>query len=163
MVRTSMQSEPEIIDFLNELLTSELTAINQYFIHYRMAAHQGYQAIAHKKREESIEEMKHADAVIDRILFLEGTPNMQRLSPVRVGEDPLEMNKLDLVLELEAVKRLHRGIALMIAKGDHGTRELLDRILKEEEESVDWLETQESIVKDIGREHYLAQNLKHPS
>ncbi len=163
MVRTSMQSEPEIIDFLNELLTSELTAINQYFIHYRMAEHQGYKTIAHKKREESIEEMKHADAVIDRILFLDGTPNMQRLSPVRVGEDPLEMNKLDLDLELEAVKRLHRGIALMIAKGDHGTRELLDRILKEEEESVDWLETQISIVKDIGREHYLAQNLKGSS
>jgi bacterioferritin len=158
-----MHSAPEVIDFLNELLTSELTAINQYFIHYRMCEHQGYKALAHKKREESIEEMKHADKVIDRILFLDGVPNMQRLSPVRVGEEPIEMNKLDLDLELEAVKRLHRGIELAYAKSDHGTRELLEHILKEEEESVDWLETQASLVKDIGREHYLAQHLHHAS
>jgi bacterioferritin len=155
-----MRSEPEIIDFLNELLTSELTAINQYFIHYKMCANQGYGALAHKKRSESIEEMKHAEAVIERILFLDGVPNMQRLSPVRVGEEPIEMNKLDLALELEAVERLHRGINLMLSKSDHGTRELLEKILVEEEESVDWLETQASIVKDIGREHYLAQHLK---
>ena len=160
MVSKGMRSDPEVIDFLNELLTSELTAINQYFIHYKMCANQGYGALAHKKRSESIEEMKHAELVIDRILFLDGIPNMQRLSPVRVGEEPLEMNKLDLALELEAVDRLHRGINLMNAKSDHGTRDLLERILKEEEESVDWLETQASIVKDIGREHYLAQHLK---
>ncbi|HEY4107024.1 MAG TPA: bacterioferritin [Polyangiaceae bacterium] len=154
-----MHSSPEILDLLNELLTSELTAINQYFIHYRMCEHQGYKALAKKKREESIEEMRHADRVIDRILFLDGVPNMQRLSPVRVGEEPIEMNKLDLDLELEAVKRLQRGIELAYAKSDHGTRELLEHILKEEEDSVDWLETQASIVKDIGREHYLAQHL----
>jgi bacterioferritin len=88
---------------------------------------------------------------------------MQRLSPVRVGEEPIEMNQLDLDLELQAVARLHRGIELMWAKSDHGTRDLLERILKEEEESVDWLETQASIVKDIGREHYLAQHLKSSS
>ena len=140
-------------------MTSELTAINQYFIHYKMCANQGYGALAHKKRAESIEEMKHADVVIERILFLDGVPNMQRLSPVRVGEEPLEMNQLDLALELEAVDRLHRGINLMNAV-DHGTRDLLERILYEEDESVDWLETQASIVKDIGREHYLAQHLK---
>lgn len=155
-----MRAEPEIIDFLNEVLTSELTAINQYFIHYKMCENQGYGALAQKKRGESIEEMKHADAVIDRILFLDGVPNMQRLSPVRVGEEPIEMNQLDLDLELSAVDRLHRGINLMLSKSDHGTRELLERILKEEEESVDWLEKQASIVKDIGREHYLAQHLK---
>jgi bacterioferritin len=160
MVSKGMRSEPEVIDFLNELLTSELTAINQYFIHYKMCANQGYHALAQKKRSESIEEMKHADVVIERILFLDGVPNMQRLSPVRVGEEPLEMNRLDLDLELEAVQRLHRGIALMMTKNDHGTRDLLERILKEEEESVDWLETQASVVKDIGREHYLAQHLK---
>ena len=158
MVSKAMRSEPEVIDFLNELLTSELTAINQYFIHYKMCANHG--ALAHKKRAESIEEMKHADVVIERILFLDGVPNMQRLSPVRVGEEPIEMNKLDLALELEAVERLHRGINLMLQKSDHGTRELLEKILIEEEESVDWLETQASIVKDIGREHYLAQHLK---
>ncbi len=155
-----MRSDPEVIDFLNELLTSELTAINQYFIHYKMCANQGYYSLAQKKRGESIEEMKHADIVIERILFLDGVPNMQRLSPVRVGEEPIEMNQLDLALELEAVDRLHRGINLMNGKSDHGTRDLLERILKEEEESVDWLETQASIVKDIGREHYLAQHLK---
>jgi len=158
--RNEMRAEPEVIDFLNELLTSELTAINQYFIHYKMCKNQGYGALAHKKRTESIEEMKHADAVIERILFLDGVPNMQRLSPVRVGEEPIEMNKLDLALEVEAVDRLHRGINLMLSKSDHGTRELLEKILIEEEDSVDWLETQASIVKDIGREHYLAQHLK---
>ena len=155
-----MRADSEVIDFLNELLTSELTAINQYFIHYKMCKNQGYGALADKKRAESIEEMKHAELVIDRILFLDGIPNMQRLSPVRVGEEPLEMNKLDLALELEAVERLHRGINLMLAKNDHGTRDVLEKILIEEEESVDWLETQLSVVKDIGREHYLAQHLK---
>jgi len=160
VVSGGMRADPEVLDFLNELLTSELTAINQYFIHYKMCANQGYAALASKKRAESIEEMKHAEAVIDRILFLDGVPNMQRLSPVRVGEEPLEMNKLDLELELTAVTRLHRGIELTYGKSDHGTRELLERILKEEEESVDWLETQISVVKDIGREHYLAQHLK---
>jgi len=160
MVSGVMRGDPEVIDFLNELLTSELTAINQYFIHYKMCQNQGYGALAHKKRSESIEEMKHADVVIERILFLDGIPNMQRLSPVRVGEEPIEMNQLDLALELEAVARLHRGINLTLSKSDHGTRELLEHILKEEEESVDWLETQASVVKDIGREHYLAQHLK---
>ena len=155
-----MRSDPEVIDFLNELVTSELTAINQYFIHYKMCANQGYGALAHKKRSESIEEMKHAEIVVDRILFLDGVPNMQRMSAVRVGEEPLEMTRLDLALELEAVERLHRGIDLMNRKSDPGTRDLLERILKEEEESVDWLETQASIVKDIGRELYLAQHLK---
>src|SRR3954463_14852555 len=117
--RNEMRGEPEVIDFLNELLTSELTAINQYFIHYKMCANQGYGALAQKKRAESIEEMKHADVVIERILFLDGIPNMQRLSPVRVGEEPIEMNTLDLTLELEAVERLHRGINLMLGKSDH--------------------------------------------
>lgn len=158
-----MRGESEVLDLLNELLTSELTAINQYFIHYKMCANQGYKALAQKKREESIEEMKHADAVIERILYLDGIPNMQRMNPVRVGEEPIEMNKLDLALEVEAVERLHRGINLTWAKNDHGTRDLLEKILKEEEESIDWLETQASVVKDIGREHYLAQHLRKES
>jgi|SRR5450432_2282928 len=157
-----MHSELEIIELLNEVLTSELTAINQYFIHYKMCRHQGYAALAHKKRSESIEEMKHADEVIERILFLDGLPNMQRLSLIQVGREPIEMNTFDLALEIDAVARLQRGIALAATKNDHGTRNLLERILKEEEESVDWLETQASIVKDIGREHYLAQHLRSP-
>jgi bacterioferritin len=154
-----MRSDPEIITALNEILTSELTAINQYFIHYRMLENWGYKRLAKKKREESIEEMKHADRVIARLLFLEGVPNMQRLGPVRVGEEPIEMHKVDLDLELEAVERLNRTIALCTSKGDGGTRELLESLLKEEEDSVDWLETQLHLVSDIGRERYLAQHM----
>ena len=152
-----MRGEPEIIELLNEVLTSELTAINQYFIHYKMLDNFGYPRLAKKKREESIEEMHHADEVIERILFLEGIPNMQRLSPVRVGEEPVEMHKLDLALELDAQSRLNRGIALAVAKADNGTRSLLEKILKSEEESIDWLETQLSVVETIGRERYLAE------
>ncbi|HKQ71275.1 MAG TPA: bacterioferritin [Polyangiaceae bacterium] len=155
-----MRGQPEIIDFLNELLTSELTAINQYFVHYKMCANWGYDRLASKKKEESIEEMKHADAVIERILFLDGTPNMQRMNPVRVGENPIEMNNVDLALEMEAVDHLRRGIALALAKGDHATRDLLERILNDEEDAIDWLETQASLVADLGKEHYLAQQMR---
>jgi bacterioferritin len=119
----------------------------------------GYKRIAKKKREESIEEMKHADRVIDRILYLDGVPNMQRLSPVRVGEEPVEMHKLDLELEVEAVARLNAAIALCLAKNDAGTRELVESILDEEEDSIEWLEAQLYVIKDIGRERYLAEQL----
>ena len=155
-----MRSEPEVIDFLNELLTSELTAINQYFIHYKMCANQGYAALAHKKRAESIEEMKHADKIIARILFLDGVPNLQRLGPVKVGEEPIEMHKLDLELEREAVARLNKAIALCLSKQEAGTRELLEDLLKEEEDSIDWLEAQLKLVGDIGRERYLSEQLR---
>ncbi|HYO94708.1 MAG TPA: bacterioferritin [Polyangiaceae bacterium] len=154
-----MRGDPDIINALNEILTSELVAINQYFIHYKMLQNWRYTRIAKKKREESIEEMKHADRVIERILYLEGVPNMQRLGPVRVGEEPIEMHRLDLDLELEAVARLNQTIALCLAKHDGGTRELVESLLTEEEESVDWLEAQLQQVKDIGRERYLAQQL----
>ena len=154
-----MRSDPEIIAALNEILTSELTAINQYFIHYKMLENWGYRRLAKNKRQESIEEMKHAERVIARILYLEGVPNMQRLGPVRVGEEPIEMHRIDLELEIEAVERLNRSIALCTSKGDGGTRELLESLLKEEEESVDWLETQLHLVSDIGRERYLAEQM----
>ena len=154
-----MRGDPEIIDALNAILTSELTAINQYFIHFRMLENWGYKRIAKKKREESIEEMKHADRVIDRILYLDGVPNMQRLSPVRVGEEPVEMHRLDLELEVEAVARLNAAISLCLAKNDAGTRELVESILDEEEESIEWLEAQLYVIKDIGRERYLAEQL----
>src|SRR5690606_21077582 len=144
-----MRGDPEIIDALNEILTSELTAINQYFVHYRMLENWGYERIAKKKREESIEEMKHADRVIQRILFLEGVPNLQRLNPVRVGEDPVEIHKVDLQLELEALARLKQTIALCLAKNDAGTRELLESILVDEEDAVDWLETQLHLIGEI--------------
>src|SRR5476651_724514 len=117
-----MQGDKEIIVALNDILTSELTAINQYFIHCKMLENWGYLRLAQKKREESIEEMKHADKVIERILFLDGVPNLQRLSPVRVGEEPIEMHRLDLELEREAVARLNQAIALCLDKQEAGTR-----------------------------------------
>lgn len=154
-----MQGDPQILEALNDLLTAELTAINQYFVHAKMCANWGYGRLAAKKREESIEEMKHADEVIERILFLDGTPNMQRLHPVRVGEDPIEQHRLDLALELDAVTRLNKAIELARARGDNGTRELIERILLSEEESVDWLETQLHLVESLGREAYLAEQI----
>jgi bacterioferritin len=146
-----------VIEKLNEVLTSELTAVNQYFIHHKMCENWGYQRLSHKKREESIGEMKDADAVIDRILYLEGVPNMQRLNPVRVGEDPVEQHRLDLELEKAAIQRLNDAIALCRDKGDNGTRELLERILTGEEDGADWLEAQLHIVEEIGKERYLAE------
>lgn len=158
-----MQGNPEVIDLLNEVLTSELTAINQYFIHYKMLENWGYKRLAKKKREESIEEMEHADKVIERILFLDGHPNMQRLNPVRVGENPVEQHEVDLELEVVAAERLNRGIALAREKGDNGTRALLEQILEDEEEAIDWLEAQLHQIKEIGKERYLAEQLEHSS
>src|SRR5262245_27511241 len=155
-----MKGDSAVLDLRNDVLTAELTAINQYFVHARMCSNWGYKRLAEKKRQESIEEMKHADEVIERILFLEGVPNMQRLSPVRVGEDPLEQHKVDLELELDAVKRLNKAIGLARDKGDNGTRDLLVELLKSEEESVEWLEAQRHIVGEIGRENYLSEQLR---
>jgi bacterioferritin len=154
-----MRGDPQIIEALNSVLTGELTAINQYFIHYRMCENWGYLRLAKKKREESVDEMKDADRVIHRILYLEGVPNMQRLSPVRVGEDAVEQHRLDLALETEAIKRLNDAIELARAKGDNGSRELLEEILEGEEHSADWLEGQLHIVEEIGKERYLAEQI----
>ncbi len=154
-----MKGDSKIVEALNEVLTSELTAINQYFVHAKMCENWGYQKLAAKKREESIEEMKHADEVIDRILLLDGVPNMQRLSPVKVGEEPVEQHQVDLELEVDAQKRLNVAIALCRDKADNGTRELLERILKDEEDSIDWLESQLHLVKEVGRERYLAEQI----
>ena len=155
-----MRGDPQILEALNEILTAELTAINQYFIHAKMCANWGYHRLAKKKRDESIDEMKDADAVIERILYLEGVPNMQRMNPVRVGEDAIEQHKLDLALEVEAHERLNRGIALAVSVGDNGTRELLEGMLTQEESSIDWHETQLQLVADIGRERYLAEQME---
>jgi bacterioferritin len=155
-----MQGDKEIVVALNDVLTSELTAINQYFVHYKMLENWGYFRLAKKKREESIEEMKHADEVIERILYLEGVPNLQRLGPVRVGEEPIEMHTLDLDLEREAVARLNQVIGLCLDKKDAGTRELLESLLEDEESSIEWLEAQLTIVKDVGRERYLAEQTR---
>ncbi|CAG0974717.1 bacterioferritin [Myxococcaceae bacterium] len=154
-----MQGDREVIEALNEILTAELTAINQYFIHSRMCDNWGYRRLAKKKHEESIDEMKDADKIIQRILYLEGVPNMQRLGPIRAGEDAVEQHRLDLEMERAAIERYNRTIALCSSKGDHGTRELLEDILQGEEHSADWLESQLHIVEEIGKERYLAEQI----
>ena len=154
-----MQGDAEIIEILNDVLTAELTAINQYFIHHKMCENWGYKRLSARKREESIDEMKDADAIIERILFLDGTPNMQRMNPVRVGEDAIEQHKLDLQVELEAIERLNKGIAVCREKGDNGTRELLETILKGEEEGADWLEAQLHLVEEVGKSAYLSEQI----
>ena len=155
-----MKGDPDVIELLNEVLTSELTAINQYFIHAKMCGNWGYHALAKKKRDESIEEMRHADWVIERILFLDGVPNMQRLSPVKVGETVLEMHELDLEVELDAHQRLNRGIELARQKHDNGTAELLEKILENEEEGIDWLEAHIRLIAELGKENYLAEQMR---
>ena len=154
------QGRPEIIELLNDVLTAELTAINQYFGHYRILGNWGFERLAERAREESIDEMKHAERLIERILYFEGTPNMQRLFPVQVGESVEEQLRLDLGVEYEAVPRLNHGIALCVEVGDNGTREMLEDILVSEEEHVDWLETQLETIRQIGIENYLAQQLR---
>ena len=152
-----MKGDSDVIELLNGVLTHELTAINQYFIHSKMCKDWGLERLATRKWNESIEEMRHADKIIERILFLEGTPNMQRMNPVQVGEDAVEQHRLDLELEMEALERLKAGIDLCVERKDNGTREILEHILLEEEEGVDWLETQLNLVGLIGKERYLAE------
>ena len=154
-----MQGDPEIIAALNEVLTAELTAINQYFVHAKMCENWGYKKLASFTRHEAIDEMKHADRVIERILYLEGVPNMQRLFPVRIGETVPEQLELDLSVEIEAVDRLNKGIVLCREKADNGSRDLMEEILVDEEEHLDWLEAQLGIVKEIGKENYLAEQI----
>ncbi len=154
-----MQGPPEIIELLNEVLTAELTAVNQYFGHAKMQKNWGLNRLAEHSQNESIDEMRHADALIERILYLEGTPNLQRLGSVRLGEHPVEQLRLDLEVEREAVDRFNRGIAQCVDLGDNGTRELLADMLTSEEEHVDWLETQLDLVARIGEENYLSEQL----
>jgi bacterioferritin len=149
-----MQSTPEIIELLNDVLTAELTAINQYFIHYKMQENWGYKRLAEKGKQESFGEMKHAEELIERILYLEGVPNMQRLGPVKVGETVPEQLKAELETEKEAIARLAAGIE-QCRRTDEGTRLLLEEILDDEEDHADWLETQLSIIADIGDNLYL--------
>ncbi|MBW2279851.1 MAG: bacterioferritin [Deltaproteobacteria bacterium] len=155
-----MQGDAQIIESLNAILTAELTAINQYFVHAKMLENWGYQRLAKKAHDESIDEMKHADQLIERVLYLEGTPNVQRLDPVRVGEEPVEQLELQLATEKEAVERLNQAIGQARDKSDNGTRELLEGILTSEEDAVDWLEAQLHLVAQVGRERYLAEQIK---
>jgi bacterioferritin len=154
-----MQGNARVIELLNDVLTSELTAINQYFIHAKMMDNWGYERLAEHTRSESIDEMKHADELIERILFLEGVPNMQRLFPVKVGETVPEQFRLDLQVEYDSVKRLNDGIALCVEVGDNASRAMLEGILVSEEEHADWLETQLEAMRQLGEQNYLAQQL----
>src|SRR5215470_4926794 len=155
-----MKSDKQIIALLNDVLTAELTAVNQYFLHARLCHHWGYERLYEKVRKESIEEMKHADTLVDRILYLEGLPNLQRYAKVNVGQTVPEQFQFDLQTEHEAVKRLNDGIEACRAAGDNGTREILEQMLREEEAHVDWLETQQEAIKQIGVERYLAEQLE---
>lgn len=154
-----MQGNADIIELLNDVLTAELTAINQYFVDAKMLGNWGLDRLADKFREDSIEEMKDADALIDRILYLDGMPNLQRLGTVRVGEHAVEKLELALEVEREAIQRLNRGIGLCTTVADHGTRELLEKILAGEEEHADWLETQLELISQVGEANYLAQQI----
>jgi bacterioferritin len=154
-----MRGDDEIIALLNEQLTAELTAINQYFLHYRMYKNWGYGELAEHEYKESIEEMKHADHLIERILFLDGLPNLQHLGKLRIGENPLECLKGDLDLEMAAVKDLREAIAYSEGVADYISRDLFKNILHDEEEHIDWLETQFSLVKDISAERYLQSKM----
>ena len=154
-----MRGNDRIIELLNEVLTAELTAVNQYFLHAKMCHNWGYERLAERIRDESIDEMRHADKVTDRVLFLEGVPNYQRYFPLRIGETVLEQFQSDLQLEYTAIERLNNGIATAVEVGDGGTRELLAGILVDEEEHADWLETQLETIRQIGIENYLAQQL----
>ena len=154
-----MKGHDDVITVLNDVLTSELTAINQYFIHARMCENWGYQRLWKTVRAESIEEMKHADTLIERILYLEGVPNLQRLGKINVGQTVKEQLTLDLDMEKSAIKRFNDGIELCWSLGDNGSRELLEGMLVSEEHHADWLETQLSLINDLGEQNYLAQQL----
>jgi bacterioferritin len=155
-----MRGDAAIVELLNEVLTSELTSINQYFVDAKMLDNWGYDRLAHHFRDESIDEMKDADELIERILYLDGVPNLQRLGTVRVGETVPEKLELALALEVEGGGRLNRGIAPSLAAGDNGTRDLLEKVLEGEEEHADWLETQLELIGQLGDAHYLAQQIR---
>ena len=148
-----------VIDVLNDVLTAELTAINQYFVHGEMCEHWGYHRLQSAIRKESIDEMKHAESLIERVLFLSGIPNVQRLGKVNIGENVPEMLRLDRDTELEAIRRLNEGIKTCTEEGDHGTRQLLDELLESEEHHVDWLEAQLDLIAQVGEQNYLAQQI----
>jgi bacterioferritin len=159
----AMQGVPEVIAFLNEQLTAELTAINQYWLHYKLQENNGWVKLARHTRHESIEEMGHADKLAERIIFLDGLPNFQKLSPLRIGQSVTEMFECDMKIEVEAVDRLRRGIKVMREKDDVTSANLFEEILSNEEEHIDYLETQLELIRALGEPLYLAQQVEQPS
>ncbi len=155
-----MKGNPRVIDLLNEVLTNELTAINQYFLHARMCKNWGYEHLASHIYKESIDEMKHADKLIERVLFLDGLPNLQRLGKINIGTTVPEILRSDLGLEMVAIPMLNTHIQTCRDLADNGTEELLRNILVSEEEHVDWLEAQIELMKQLGEVPYLAQQIR---
>ncbi len=155
-----MKGNPQVIQHLNDVLTGELTSINQYYLAAKIYQNWGYERLYKKTYEESIDEMKHADKLIARILFLEGLPNVQKLDKVMTGESVGEQLKLDLQTELVAVERLNTGIKLCRDLADNGSAELMEDILVSEEEHIDWIEAQLELMKQVGEQNWLAQQIK---
>jgi bacterioferritin len=156
-----MKSDPRIVDLLNEVLTGELTAVSQYFLHAKMCLNWGYDYLGKKIYEESIDEMKHADKLVERILFLEGLPNLQKLGKLSIGQGVVEILKSDLALEIQTVPRLNGAINVCREVGDNGSEALLTSILVASEGHVDWLESQLVLLKQVGEAHFLAQQIRH--
>lgn len=155
-----MKGNATILEVLNDVLTAELTAINQYFVHGEMCENWGYERLQKSIRKHSIGEMKHAEELIERVLFLEGIPNVQRLGKINIAESVPEMFNVDLALELDAVKRLNEGIEVCRKAEDNNSRMLLEEILEDEEEHIDWIEAQISLVEQVGAQNYLTQQIR---
>jgi bacterioferritin len=158
-----MKADPRILDMLNDILTGELTAINQYFLHAKMCLNWGYLYLGKKIYDESIDEMKHADKLVERILFLDGLPNLQKLGKLTIGQTVVEILRNDLAYETQTIPRFNKGIQLARDLGDNGTEDLLTRILVDSEGHVDWLESQVELVTQVGESHYLAQQIRKES
>ena len=154
-----MQGDPRIIDLLNQVLRKELTGINQYFIHSRMCKNWGYAVLAKHGYDESIDEMKHADKIIERVLFLDGVPNLSDYDPILIGADVRQQLANDLSLEMAALQVLRPGVQLCLEAGDHASRELLEHIVEDEERHVDWIEAQLHKIQEVGYQGYLAQQI----
>jgi bacterioferritin len=154
-----MQGDAKIIELLNEVLTGELTAVNQYFLHSRMCKNWGYARLAEHIYKEAIDEMKHADELIERVLFLDGLPNVQRLSKIMVGQTVHEILKNDLAVEMHAIPLLNQSMHAAREKGDNGSEDLFRRILTAEENHVDWLEAQLALIAQVGEQNYMAQQI----
>ncbi len=154
-----MKGKKGVVEYLNKILTNELTAINQYFLHAEMCGNWGYDQLHNEIRKHAIDEMKHAEEIIEHILYLEGFPNLQRLGNLKIGETVPEQLKSDLNLEKDAVKLLTEAIAHCTSVGDFTTRSKLEAVVVSEEEHIDWIETQMETIKQVGVENYLSQHM----
>ena len=157
-----MEGDKDIIALLNEQLTAEITAINQYFLHSKMQENWGFTRLAKHTRDESFDEMRHAERLTDRILFLEGLPNYQKIGTLRIGQTVVEQLEADLAIELEAVARLRPGIELMRSRGDVTSARIFEDILADEEEHIDYLETELSLVRELGEQNYKQRLTGYP-